>query len=175
MRAGFDGVEIHGANGYLIDQFLHDGSNRRTDRYGGSIENRARLLLEVVDAVADVIGADRVAVRLSRWSGLLGMKDSAGLALFEHAVTQLGRRGLAYLHLIEPRADFTDDEKPLDMNAPDVASLFKKAFGGRSSPPVASFRTRRRPWPRANPMPSLSAGRSSPIPTCRSASGEAPR
>lgn len=129
-RAGFDGVEIHGANGYLLDQFLHDGSNRRTDGYGGSIQNRSRLLLEVVDAVATAIGADRVGVRLSPWSGILGMKDSAGLALWNYVITELGKRNIAYLHLIEPRSDFTNDEKPLDMDAPDVASLFKKAFGG---------------------------------------------
>lgn len=129
-RAGFDGVEIHGANGYLLDQFLHDSSNRRTDEYGGSIENRARLLLEVVDAVAAAVGADRIGVRLSPWSGILGMRDSAGLALWEYVITELGKRDLAYLHLIEPRSDFTDDEKPLDMDAPDVASLFKTAFDG---------------------------------------------
>lgn len=128
--AGFDGVEIHGANGYLLDQFLHDGSNRRTDQYGGSIENRSRLLLEIVDAVAMAIGADRVGVRLSPWSGILEMKDSAGLALWEYVIAELGKRDIAYLHLIEPRADFTNDEKPLDMDAPDVASLFKTAFGG---------------------------------------------
>ena len=129
-RAGFDGIEIHGANGYLLDQFLHDGSNLRTDRYGGSIANRARLLLEVVDAVAAALGADRVGVRLSPWSGILEMSDSAGLALWEHVVRELGKRQIAYLHLIEPRSDFTNDEKPLDMDAPDVASLFKTAFGG---------------------------------------------
>jgi NADH:flavin oxidoreductases, Old Yellow Enzyme family len=128
--AGFDGVEIHGANGYLLDQFLHDGSNQRTDEYGGSIENRSRLLLEVVDAVAAAIGADRVGVRLSPWSGILDMQDSSGLALWEYAIAELGKRNIAYLHLIEPRSDFTNDEKPLDMEAPDVASLFKKTFGG---------------------------------------------
>lgn len=129
-RAGFDGVEIHGANGYLLDQFLHDGSNRRTDDYGGSIENRARLLLEVVDAVGAALGVDRVGVRLSPWSGILDMHDSTGLALWEYVIRELGKRGIAYLHLIEPRSDFTNDEKPLDMDAPDVASLFKAAFGG---------------------------------------------
>nr|CAD6437691.1 alkene reductase [Rhizobium sp. Q54] len=128
--AGFDGVEVHGANSYLLDQFLHDGSNQRTDEYGGSIENRARLLLEVVDAVADAIGAGRVGVRLSPWSGIGDMSDSTGLQLWEYVIAELGKRNLAYLHLIEPRSDFTNDEKPLDMDAPDVAALFKKAFGG---------------------------------------------
>jgi N-ethylmaleimide reductase len=76
QAAGFDGVEIHGANGYLIDQFLRDGTNRRTDRYGGSVENRARFLLEVTEAVAGVWGADRVGVRLSPWSDFNSMRDS---------------------------------------------------------------------------------------------------
>ncbi|WP_119681706.1 alkene reductase [Indioceanicola profundi] len=129
-EAGFDGVEIHGANGYLIDQFLHDGSNQRTDAYGGSIENRARFLLEIVDAVVARIGADRVGVRLSPWSGILGMQDSSGVALWKYVIAALGQRRIAYLHLIEPRADFTNDEKPLDMEAPDVAALFKQAFDG---------------------------------------------
>lgn len=128
--AGFDAVEVHGANGYLIDQFLHDGSNKRTDAYGGGIENRARFLFEIVDAVSTAIGPNRVGVRLSPWSGILGMSDGDGIALWEYVVSGLGKRDLAYLHLIEPRADFTNDEKPLDMDAPDVARLFKKAFGG---------------------------------------------
>ncbi|RUM99502.1 alkene reductase [Pseudaminobacter arsenicus] len=129
-HAGFDGVEIHGANGYLLDQFLNDGSNKRTDIYGGSIENRSRFLLEVADAVAAVTGAGRVGVRLSPWSNIQGMTDSDGVKLWEYVITELGKRDLAYLHLIEPRADFTNDEKPLNMDAPDVAALFKKGFGG---------------------------------------------
>ncbi|MCJ8521086.1 N-ethylmaleimide reductase [Pseudorhizobium tarimense] len=128
--AGFDGVEIHGANGYLIDQFLNDGSNKRTDHYGGPLENRARFLFEVVDAVGATIGSERIGVRLSPWSNILGMTDSDGVRLWEYVIRELGKRGIAYLHLIEPRADFTDDEKPLNMDAPDVAYLFKKAFGG---------------------------------------------
>lgn len=128
--AGFDAVEVHGANGYLIDQFLNNGSNMRADQYGGSIENRARFLLEVVDAVAAAIGADRLGVRLSPWSGILGMADSDGVRLWQHVISELGKRKIAYLHLIEPRADFTNDERPLNMSAPDVASLFKKTFNG---------------------------------------------
>jgi N-ethylmaleimide reductase len=97
--AGFDGVEIHGANGYLIDQFLQDGSNKRTDIYGGSIENRTRMLLEVTEAVTSVWGSDRVGVRLGP-SGTFGsMSDSNPNALFGYAVAQLNRFGLAYLHL----------------------------------------------------------------------------
>ena len=102
-QAGFDGGELHAANGYLIDQFLQNGSNRRTDGYGGSIENRARLLLEVVDAMTSVWGADRVGVRIGpdgRWNG---MSDSDPKSLFTYVAKHLNRFGLAYLHIIEPR------------------------------------------------------------------------
>jgi N-ethylmaleimide reductase len=103
LAAGFDGVEVHGANGYLLDQFLHDGSNHRTDEYGGSIANRARLLLAVINAVIEVWGSDRVGVRLSP-SGTFGtMSDSDPMALFTDVVIALDRLNLAYLHLIEPR------------------------------------------------------------------------
>ncbi|SPE23946.1 N-ethylmaleimide reductase [Burkholderiales bacterium] len=95
--AGFDGVEIHGANGYLIDQFLQDGSNRRTDRYGGSIENRARLLLQIVDACIGVWGASRVAVHLAPRGDAHSMGDSAPLQLFSYVARQLGQRKLAFL------------------------------------------------------------------------------
>lgn len=128
--AGFDGVEVHGANGYLIDQFLRDGTNRRTDSYGGSIPNRARFLLEVLDAVAGVWGADRVGVRLSPWGGFNGMADRNTGALFDHVTTVLGTLGLAYLHLVEPRADQNSDTNALDPNAPDAASRFKARFKG---------------------------------------------
>jgi N-ethylmaleimide reductase len=101
--AGFDGVELHSANGYLLDQFLQDGSNKRTDEYGGSIENRSRFLLEVVGALSSVWGGDRVAVRIGpggRWNG---MSDSNPDALFTYVAEQLNHFGLAYLHVIEPR------------------------------------------------------------------------
>jgi N-ethylmaleimide reductase len=101
-RAGFDGVEIHAANGYLIDQFLQDNSNHRTDIYGGSVENRARFLLEVTEAVVDVWGADRVGVRLAPRGTFNDMGDSDREATFSYAVEQLDRFGLAYLHLVEP-------------------------------------------------------------------------
>jgi N-ethylmaleimide reductase len=129
-EAGFDGVEVHGANGYLIDQFLRDGTNKRTDRYGGSIENRTRFLTEVVDAVAAAIGADRVGVRLSPWGTFNGMADSDTGALFDYAATELGRRGLAYLHLVEPRADQSSDTNAFHADAPDASSRFKPRFGG---------------------------------------------
>jgi len=101
--ADFEGVELHAANGYLIDQFLQDGSNQRTDIYGGSIENRSRLLLEVVEALVSVWGGDRVAVRIGPSGTWNGMSDSNPEALFDYAADQLNRFGLAYLHIIEPR------------------------------------------------------------------------
>ncbi|MBW7056668.1 alkene reductase [Paracoccus bogoriensis] len=100
-HAGFDGVEIHGANGYLIDQFLQDRSNRRTDRYGGSIENRARFLCEIADAVIDAWSADRVGLHLSPRGDSHDMGDSDPRALFTHVARQMGARGLAFLFLRE--------------------------------------------------------------------------
>lgn len=100
LEAGFDGVEIHGANGYLIDQFLRDGSNQRTDAYGGSVENRARLLLEVTEAVVKVWGADRVGVRLSPLNPFNSMSDSNPEATFGYAAEQLGKLGIGYLHAV---------------------------------------------------------------------------
>lgn len=101
LRAGFDGVEIHGANGYLIDQFLRDGSNQRTDAYGGSIENRVRFALEVVDAVVAEIGAGRVGIRLSPLTPSNDIHDSNPQAVFGHLVAELNRRGLAFIHFVE--------------------------------------------------------------------------
>ena len=99
LEAGFDGVELHGANGYLIDQFLRDGSNQRTDRYGGSVENRARFMLEVTQAAVDVWGGPRVGIRLSPNAAFNGMSDSNPRATFAHAATALDRFNLAYLHV----------------------------------------------------------------------------
>ncbi|GEO80925.1 alkene reductase [Pararhodospirillum oryzae] len=118
LKAGFDGVEVHGANGYLIDQFLRDGSNQRTDAYGGSVENRIRFLIEVVEAVVEVMGPKRVGVRLSPVFEVFSMKDSDPAATFGAAASALSRYGLAYLHVVEL------GEQPLDFAA------LKKAFGG---------------------------------------------
>ena len=101
LAAGFDGVEVHGANGYLIDQFLRDGTNRRTDRYGGSIENRSRFLMEVVDAVIAAVGAERTGLRISPQNGQNDIADSDPQALFDHVAERLSGKGLAYLHTIE--------------------------------------------------------------------------
>ncbi|MBE9168099.1 alkene reductase [Pleurocapsales cyanobacterium LEGE 06147] len=102
-EAGFDGVEIHSANGYLIDQFLQDNSNRREDKYGGSIEGRSRFLIEVTQAVVDVWGRERVGVRLSPSSTFNDMHDSNPTGTFSYVAKELDRLGIAYLHLIEPR------------------------------------------------------------------------
>lgn len=99
--AGFDGVEIHAANGYLLDQFLRDGSNKRTDNYGGSFENRARLLMEVTQSVVDVIGADKVGIRFSPVNPFNDMQDSNPQALFNYVVNALNPFNLAYLHAVE--------------------------------------------------------------------------
>ncbi|MEM0979283.1 MAG: alkene reductase [Cyanobacteria bacterium P01_H01_bin.58] len=114
LTAGFDGVEVHGANGYLLDQFLRDGSNQRTDAYGGSIANRARLLLEVTQAVVDVWGSDRVGVRLSPSNTFNDMSDSNPRATFSYAVKALNAFGLAYLHLLDPsEADLRHGGTPI--------------------------------------------------------------
>jgi N-ethylmaleimide reductase len=129
MDAGFEGIELHSANGYLLDQFLQDGSNKRTDEYGGSIENRSRLLLEVVAALASVWGANRVAVRIGPGGTWNGMSDSNPQALFTYVAQQLNRFGLAYLHIIEPRVkgNVVIDEG----QGPVAAEQLRKIFKGR--------------------------------------------
>jgi N-ethylmaleimide reductase len=102
--SGFDGVELHGANGYLLDQFLRDGSNVRTDSYGGSVANRARFPLQVVDAVVRVWGPGRVGYKIAPAFSMLGMSDSNPLATFSYLAEELNRRGLLYLHVSEPIA-----------------------------------------------------------------------
>src|SRR5580693_5148891 len=103
-QAGFDGVEIHGANGYLLEQFLQSHTNLRTDQYGGGIENRARLLMEITSAAIEVWGADRVGVRLSPYGIANGSGEADPMPLYMHVVTSLDTLGLAYLHFIEPRS-----------------------------------------------------------------------
>jgi 2,4-dienoyl-CoA reductase-like NADH-dependent reductase (Old Yellow Enzyme family) len=117
-RAGFDGVEIHGANGYLPDQFLQDGSNRRDDDYGGSIENRARLMLEVADACVSVWGAGRVGMHLAPRGDAHNMGDSDLTATFTHVARELGRRKLAFICTREREAEDS------------ISPLLKRAFGG---------------------------------------------
>ena len=157
--AGFDGVEIHGANGYLLDQFLQDGSNKRADRYGGSIENRARLMLEVTDAVVSVWGAGRVGMHLAPRGDSHDMGDFNPAATFGYVAGELGKRKIAFICARELLA------------APRLGPALKKAFGAPSSPTRASRpRPLRRRSPRAKRTRSPSASSSSPIPTCRAGS-----
>jgi N-ethylmaleimide reductase len=111
--AGFDGVELHGANGYLLDQFLRDGTNQRTDAYGGGIENRARLPLEVTKAVIDVWGADRVGYRISPNGAFNSMSDSNPLRTFSYLAEELNKLGIVYLHVVDPVADGSKRMSPL--------------------------------------------------------------
>ena len=124
MEAGFDGVQIHAANGYLIDQFLRDNSNFRTDAYGGAIENRIRLLREVAQAVSETIGADRTGVRLSPNGNSQGANDSNPHALFAAAATALSDIGIAYLELREPGPNGTFGKGEVDPVAPTIRAHF---------------------------------------------------
>jgi N-ethylmaleimide reductase len=130
IEAGFDAVEVHGANGFLLDQFLQDGSNHRTDAYGGSIENRSRLLFEVVDGISNDIGSDRAAVRLSPHGNLGGLSDSATVPHFSYVIAELRKRRLAYLHLIEPRASSAGIADDASVDSANNASLFRGLFAG---------------------------------------------
>jgi N-ethylmaleimide reductase len=126
--AGFDGIELHAGNGYLLDQFLQDGTNRRTDAYGGSVENRARLLFEILDAVVPVWGRDRVGVRLSPSTKFNAMSDSNPAITFDHVAARLDRYGVAYLHIIEPR--IIGNQMIEDGLPPVAAALLRRAFRG---------------------------------------------
>jgi N-ethylmaleimide reductase len=130
MKAGFDGVEIHGANGYLIEQFLQSHTNLRTDRYGGSIENRARLLMEITQAVVDVWGANRVGVRLSPYGVANGSGEGDPMPLYTHVVNALDRFGLAYLHFIEPRSSGAGRAEVNHQNVPSAMVLFRPFWRG---------------------------------------------
>ena len=127
--AGFDGVEVHAGNGYLLDQFLQDGSNKRTDAYGGSIENRSRFLLEIVEALVSVWGGDRVAVRIAPSGSWNSMSDSNPEALFAYVAEQLNRFGLAYLHVIEPRVK--GNIVLVEGQAPVASEQLRKIFKGK--------------------------------------------
>ena len=129
-KAGFDGVEIHAANGYLLQQFLEDNTNHRSDEYGGSIENRARLLFEVVDAVSRIWPMNRIGVRLSPYSDVNSMADSNPASLYEYVIRKLDAKQIAYLDLIEPQARAGLVAEP-NLNAPkSVCKLFRSMFTG---------------------------------------------
>ena len=130
LAAGFDGVEIHGANGYLIDQFLRSGTNHRSDAYGGSIENRARLLLEVTQAAIDVWGANRVGVRLSPYGIANDSGEPDPMPLYTHVVKAFDKLGLAYLHFIEPRSSGSGRAEVNWQNVPSAMVLFRPLYSG---------------------------------------------
>jgi len=123
-RAGFDGVELHGANGYLIDQFLRDGTNKRSDAYGGGVENRLRFALEVVDAILKVWPATRIGFRMAPVSPANDIADSNPAALFGALIDELGKRNLAYIHVVEGATQGPRDIAPFDFVA------LKRAFCG---------------------------------------------
>jgi N-ethylmaleimide reductase len=131
VEAGFDGVEVHAANGYLLDQFLQDGANQRPDRYGGAPVNRARLLREVTAAVIEVWGADRVGVRISPINPTNGSYDSDPAATYCQAAVDLDRLGVVYLHVIEPGVNGTLSE-PAPMSSPYLGSGFFRLLFSRT-------------------------------------------
>ena len=130
QKAGFDGVEIHGANGYLLEQFLQSRSNLRTDQYGGSIENRARLLLEITRAAIGVWGANRVGVRLSPYGIANGSGEADPMPLYAHVVEALNPLGLAYLHFIEPRSSGAGRAEVNWQGVPSAMVLFRPIWKG---------------------------------------------
>ncbi len=129
-NAGFDGVEVHGANGYLIEQFLQSKTNLRTDQYGGSIANRARFLMEIVQAVIEVWGADRVGVRLSPYGVANDSGEADPLPLYTHVIQLLNPLGLAYLHFIEPRSSGAGRAEVNHQNVPSAMVLFRPFWNG---------------------------------------------
>jgi N-ethylmaleimide reductase len=130
LKAGFDGVEIHGANGYLIEQFLQSHTNLRTDRYGGSIENRTRFLMEVTQAVIGVWGADRVGVRLSPYGVANDSGEPDPMPLYSHAIKSLDPLGLAYLHFVEPRSSGAGRAEVNHQNVPSAMVLYRPMWSG---------------------------------------------
>ncbi|MEL7833405.1 alkene reductase [Fodinibius sp. Rm-B-1B1-1] len=126
VKAGFDGVEIHGANGYLIDQFLKDGTNKRNDEYGGSLKNRSRLTLEVTEAVSDAIGNEKTGIRFSPTVRNHGISDSNPKETFSYLLEQLNDFNLAYIHLMEPMDDVSD----LDNYPEEVTEYFRDIYNG---------------------------------------------
>jgi N-ethylmaleimide reductase len=129
-EAGFDGVEIHGANGYLIEQFLQSHTNLRTDQYGGSIENRTRLLMEITQAAIEVWGADRVGVRLSPYGIANGSGEPDPMPLYTHVIQSLDPLGLAYLHFVEPRSSGAGRAEVNHQNVPSAMVLFRSVWSG---------------------------------------------
>ncbi|CAL8475642.1 alkene reductase [Caballeronia sp. S22] len=130
MLAGMDGVEIHAGNGYLLDQFINSASNHREDAYGGSIESRARLLLEVVDAVCDEVGGQNVSVRLTPMGRFMGMGDDTPEATFGYIVRSLDKKNLAYLHLVEPAMVGTVKDENFDPRWDAIVEQLRGEYHG---------------------------------------------
>jgi N-ethylmaleimide reductase len=130
LKAGFDGVEIHGANGYLLEQFLQSHTNLRTDRYGGGIENRARLLMDITLAAIGIWRADRVGVRLSPYGVANGSGEADPMPLYTYVIEALDRLGLAYLHFIEPRSSGAGRAEVNHQNVPSAMALFRPVWRG---------------------------------------------
>jgi N-ethylmaleimide reductase len=126
IAAGFDGVEIHGANGYLLDQFAKDGANVRTDAYGGSVENRARLMIEVTAAVVQEVGAERTGIRISPVSPANGVSSSDAQAQFDYIVDQLNASGIVYIHVVEGATGGPRDVAPFDFGS--LRRRFKNTY-----------------------------------------------
>jgi N-ethylmaleimide reductase len=130
QAADFDGVEIHAANGYLLDQFIETGTNRRTDTYGGPVENRARLLFEIAEALIPIWGADRIGVRLSPLGKLNDIHDDNPEATFGYIAERLSDYGLAYLHSVNPALEQMQGGKEPDRLALSVVKLIRKNYKG---------------------------------------------
>jgi N-ethylmaleimide reductase len=130
VTADFDGVEIHAANGYLLDQFVESGTNRRTDAYGGAVENRTRLLFEIVEALTPIWGPDRIGVRISPMGKLNDSGDDDPEATFGHVAERLSEYGLAYLHMVNPALEQMQNGKDPDARALGMAKLVRKKFKG---------------------------------------------
>jgi N-ethylmaleimide reductase len=130
IKAGFDGVEVHGANGYLLEQFLKDGANQRTDSYGGSVENRARLLIEVTEAVSKEIGADRTGVRISPVSPANAISISNPQEQYDYVADKLNELGIVYLHVVEGATGGPRDIAPFDYGS--LRQRFKNTYMGNN-------------------------------------------
>jgi N-ethylmaleimide reductase len=130
LAAGFDGIEVHAANGYLLDQFLEDGTNKRDDKYGGSVENRMRFLVEVLKAVCQVYPANKVGVRLSPFGEFNDMQDSDPVGLFTAVCAKMQDLGLGYVHVIEPRSTNAGGGEDVLEGKPRTSAVFRNAFGG---------------------------------------------
>ncbi|CAD6344215.1 unnamed protein product [Miscanthus lutarioriparius] len=127
IEAGFDGVEIHGAHGFLLEQFMKDGANDRTDEYGGSVENRCRFVVEIIDALVHEVGANRVGIRLSPFADYMDCADSDPSALGDYMVRQLNKHeGFLYCHMVEPQMSIVDDRRQI----PHRLLPFKMVFNG---------------------------------------------